>query len=459
MRALMPPALPACAVGIGFRPEIAGDLLADAGAVDLIEIVAESCFASPSARREAIAVSRIWPVVPHGVKLSLGSAEGVDRDRASRLGALARELGAPAVSEHVAFVRAGGREIGHLTQIPFTREAIRVVARNVAAARRALPDVPFYLENAAWTFRWPDDEMDEATFFHEIVAATGCELLLDLGNLHANARNAGADPSAVLDAYPLDHVAMIHIAGGMLDDGFYFDTHAHAVPPAVFELLARFVARAGPVPVILERDDEFPPFAVLAEELGRAKSALRSAPPRDRGRVLSRAVDLAEEPAKTRDLAAAQAIVARMLTDADPPAAADAAPFGARALVRSREVLRSKRVDDALPLLPRLVPHRDLLRPIARATVDAAPRAPALAGIADAMRIAEAAARDERLAPDARVDLLVLRSRFVGPAKDGSLRPRVAPFVGRERLPGGRVVWALKGPGGGADVRVIETRR
>ena len=126
-------------------------------------------------------------MVPHGVKLSLGSADGVDLDRARRLGALARELRAGVISEHVAFTRAGGVDVGHLTQLPLTREAIRVVARNVAKVRRVLPDVPLLLENVAWTVRWPDDEMAEAAFYGEVVAATDCDLLLDVANLYANA--------------------------------------------------------------------------------------------------------------------------------------------------------------------------------------------------------------------------------------------------------------------------------
>lgn len=454
----MPPdPLPAAAVGLGFRAEIAGDLLGSPASVDFVEVVAEACFASPAARREAVAVSRVWPVVPHGVKLSLGSAEGVDPERARRLGALARELRAPAVSEHVAFVRAGGREIGHLTQVPFTRESARVVARNVAVARRALPDVPLLLENAAWALRWPGDELDEAAFFAEIVERTGCELLLNLGNLHANALNAGEDPAAVLAAYPLDRVAMVHLAGGATEDGFYFDTHAHAVPDAVYDLLARLVERVGPVPVVLERDDAFPPFAELAAEVARARAVnaqASPAPPR---------APLPEPPADTSIASArsiaAQAALAMVLTNPGPPPAAAARAFGERALARSREVLRRKRVDDALPLLPRLLPHREALRELAVACVDGAPRAPSLAGVADAMRIAAAAAADPRLGADARVDSLLLRSRFAGPAGDGSLRARVAPFVGRERLPGGRVVWAVKGAGRDAGVRVFETRR
>jgi uncharacterized protein len=155
---------------------------------------------------------------------------------------------------------------------------VSVVARNVAAARRLLPDVPLLLENAAWTFRWPGDEMDEPSFYGEIVERTGCDLLIDLGNLHANAVNAGADPFAVLDAYPLERVAMVHIAGGAVEDGFYLDTHAHAVPAAVFALLDRLVARIGPVPVVLERDDGFPVFDELAGEVARARDALDRAP-------------------------------------------------------------------------------------------------------------------------------------------------------------------------------------
>jgi uncharacterized protein (UPF0276 family) len=390
------------------------------------------------------------------VKLSLGSAEGIDVERARRLGALARELRAPVVTEHVAFVRAGGREIGHLTQVPFTRASALVVARNVDVARACLPDVPLLLENTAWTFRWPDDELDEATFFGEIVERTGCDLLLDLGNLHANALNAGADPRAVLSAYPLDHVAMVHIAGGVSEEGFYFDTHAHPVPDAVFDLLACLVERIGPVPVVLERDDAYPPFSELAAEVARAREITQKAEGK-RQKAKGRTPRSGSTPVDG-DLARAQAELAVMLTDPDPPPAEAARPFGEGALARSREVLRKKRVDDALPLLVALLPHREALRPLAVGCVDASPRALSLAGIADAMRIARAAADHPGLAAEARVDLLLLRSRFVGPANDGSLRPRVAPFIGRERLPGGRVVWVLKGPGGSAPARMFETK-
>lgn len=462
-------------VGVGFRPELAADLLSAPGTVDFVEVVAEACFASPAARREAAAMARIWPVVPHGVKLSLGSASGVDLDRARRLGALCRELAAPVVSEHVAFVRGGGREIGHLTALPYTVEAARVVARNVAAARRALPDIPLLLENAARTLRFPDDDLDEGRFYAEVAARTGCDLLLDVGNVYANAVNAGADPAALVRSYPLDRVAMIHIAGGAREHGFYFDTHAHPVPEPVFALLAAVLERTGPVPILLERDGDFPPFAALAAEIEAARGLARAAPPRaapraDRAdRAASMHISAAASaspstaasalPVDAPALAAAQARVAELLTaPLDPPSPDGALPFDAAEIARSRAILQRKRVDDALPLLPRLSAHREAAARLAARCVEASPRAPRLTAVADALRIAEAAAADARLAPEAAVDRLLLRARFVGPAGDGSVRPRLLPFIRRERLPGGRVVWAIKGVGSSAEVRLVEPR-
>ncbi|WP_437800676.1 multinuclear nonheme iron-dependent oxidase [Sorangium sp. So ce693] len=475
-------------VGVGFRPELAADLLSAPGAVDFVEVVAEACFASPAARREASAIARIWPVVPHGVKLSLGSASGIDMDRARRLGALCRELSAPVVSEHVAFVRGGGREIGHLTALPYTLEAARAVARNVAAARRALPDIPLLLENAACTLRFPGDALGEGDFYAEVVDRTGCDLLLDVGNVYANAVNAGVDPGELVGAYPLERVAMIHIAGGVVEHGFYFDTHAHPVPAPVFALLAQVFARTGPLPILLERDGDFPPFAALAAEIATARAIARSAPSRPTltrptltrptlaGPTLAEPTlaptrpglpasrDLLKNSADTSPpsasaLAEVQARVAELLTSpVDPPPEA-VAPFDAEDVARSRAILQRKRVDDALPLLPRLSPHREAVARLGALCVEASPRAPSLTAVADALRIAAAAVDDARLAPEAIVDRLLLRARFVGPAGDGSVRPRLLPFIRRERLPGGRVVWAIKGMGSSAEVRLIEPRR
>ncbi len=449
-------------VGIGWRPEIAADLLARPSAIDFVEVTAEAC-AQPHARREAIAIAEVWPIVTHGVKLSLGSADGLDEERARRLASVARDVRSTLVTEHVAFVRGGGREIGHLTHLPMTHEAVRVVAKNVAAARRFLPEVPLLLENVAWSFRWPDEEMDEGAFYTEVARKSGCDLLLDVGNLYANAINSGNDPLAVLDTFPLDRVRMIHIAGGVFEHGFYFDTHAHAIPEAGFALIEAALARVGDVPIVLERDACFPPFAELSSEIERARAIPRGrlSPLRRQdakiGGSESDPISLAplRLGGQTNLLADAQAALASLLTSVVTPSAAEVAPFAADGIARARGVLLRKRVDDALPLLPLLSRRADIAA-LALACVVRTARPATGVAIFDAFAIADAAAEDAAMADDARRDRLLLRARFVRAGRGGILAPRVAPFIGRERTLGGASIWAIKGPGATASVRFAQ---
>lgn len=443
-------------IGLGHRPELAGDLLAGPEAVDFVEVVAEACMANRSALREANACRALWPVIPHGVKLSLGSADGIDLDHARRLGRLARDLQAPFVSEHASFTRGGSREIGHLTALPRTRAAIDVLARNVAAARRVLPDIPLLLENVAATIAWPDDEMDEPAFYSELVRATGCPLLLDVGNLYANAVNAGLDPQRELERFPLEHVAMLHVAGGAWEAGFYFDTHADPIPEPVFELVHAAVRRVGAVPILLERDAGFGPFGDLRAELARLRALVddaHAAVP-----VLGRAAPAAPEldPRSAAALADAQHGLAEGLVAVEPPSAALVDRFGREALARTREILQRKRVDDALPHLPHVAAHREASRAVAEQALAGTRRAPVRASTTDAWRVLERALRDPLLHDDAEHDALVLRARFRAPDEHGAVRPRRAPFVGRIRS-GRRSIWAVKGPGSASAVHLLHT--
>lgn len=441
-------------VGVGWRAELALDLLRSPGSADFVEVVAETCFVQPEARREARAIAEVWPVIPHGVKLSLGSAEGIDPDRARALGALAKALRAPIVSEHVAFVRSGDREIGHLTALPPTRAALSVVERNVARARRYLPDVPLLLENVAWTFRWPDSEMDEGSFYSEVVRRTGCQLLLDVGNLYANAVNSGLEPAEVAQTFPLNSVGMIHLAGGVLEHGFYFDDHAHAVSGSVFELLESVLAVTGAVPILIERDALFPPFAELAGEVERGRRLLANAGAKaaSPARAPERPPEL--ERVDTTGLGRDQGAIARLLTDVAAPNADACARFGREALERSRAVLQRKRVDEALPLLPHLCRSRPAVEPLARRVVESTERLPKMAAIADAIAIAEQALANEALAPLAERDALALSARFVRQGQ--RVLPRRAPLVSYKTLSGGNRVLALKGFGTRARVHFYE---
>lgn len=360
-------------VGIGWRPEIAPVVAGMAG-VDFVEVVAEnvSCaFATPrgieedvgsidhpSARVDLAAyVARGVPVVPHGVGLSLGSADTADLGPVHVLADVAAGLGSPLVSEHLAFVRGGGIDAGHLLPCPRTREAVAVVARNVARVRDRLP-VPLALEMPATLLTWPDDELTDAQFVTECLAATGCGLVLDIANVYANAVNGGRDPAADLEAYPLERIAYCHIAGGVWDDGVYLDTHTHPVVPEVLDLAAHLASRRPGAPVLLERDGNYPFPDVLTAELAdirrrvapsaqsrsNAETGAGSPMPRKAGSGPAALPDAVgrrggESPGRDQDLAGRQAdLVAALVRGAPPPAGFD--PVGvertARTLVRKR---------------------------------------------------------------------------------------------------------------------------
>ena len=253
-------------LGLGWRHALAAVPLRrpDLG---FVEVVAESL---PVGRSLPPALSaarrRGVQVVPHGVRLSLGGSERPHPARVTLLARLAERVGAPLVSEHVAFVRAGGREGGHLLPVPRTRVALDVLVANVAEAMAGLP-VPLALEPIASLFEWPDPELDEGDFLTELLDRTGALLLLDVANVWANAHNAGTDPGALLARLPLDRLAYVHVAGGTERGGLYHDTHNHPVPSGVFDLLADLADRVAVPGAMLERDGAFPAMDELDDEL------------------------------------------------------------------------------------------------------------------------------------------------------------------------------------------------
>lgn len=263
----------ALGLGLGWRPQLAPVALhrPDLGFVEILAEAFSSDRPLPlplvEARRRGIAV------VPHGVGLGLGGAEAPDRRRLRHLARMAEQVGAPLVSEHVAFVRAGGLEAGHLLPVPRSRAALEVLVENVRIAVEALP-VPLALEPIAALVEWPEPELDEAEFLTELLDRTGALLLLDVANLYANASNHGFDPMALLDRLPLDRVAYVHVAGGAPSAGMYHDTHADPVPPGVLDLLAALAERGGVPGALLERDDRFPTALAINAELDAISGAL-----------------------------------------------------------------------------------------------------------------------------------------------------------------------------------------
>ncbi|MCB5906612.1 DUF692 domain-containing protein [Streptomyces sp. SF28] len=268
--------------GIGWRPEIAAEIAGLPG-VDWVEVVAENLCPGhlPPALEELR--GRGMTVVPHGVSLGLGGAERPDPGRLAALAERAVALDAPLVTEHIAFVRAGGPptgspplEAGHLLPVPRTRDALDVLCENVRIAQDALP-VPLALENIAALVNWPAEEMTEGQFLTGLVERTGVRLLIDVANLHTNHVNRGEDPAVALDGMPLEALAYVHVAGGVERDGVWHDSHAHPVTRPVLDVLAALCARATPPGVLLERDEDFPEAGELAGELGAIRAVVEEA--------------------------------------------------------------------------------------------------------------------------------------------------------------------------------------
>ncbi|MFC9293421.1 DUF692 domain-containing protein [Streptomyces sp. NPDC057011] len=273
-------------VGIGWRPEIA-DAVERLPGLDWVEVVAENICPGHLPESLVRLLDRGTRVVPHGVSLGIGGADRPDPGKLAALGERAVALGAPLVTEHIAFVRSSSAvrpvlEAGHLLPVPRTRDALDVLCENVRIAQDALP-VPLALENIAALFSWPGEELTEGQFLTELVERTGVRLLIDVANLHTNRVNRGEDPAAVLDAIPLEALAYVHVAGGIERGGVWHDTHAHPVPPVVLDLLAELGSRVDPPGVLLERDDDFPPEAELASELTAIRGAAGRAVAAGRG--------------------------------------------------------------------------------------------------------------------------------------------------------------------------------
>ncbi|MGW1842078.1 DUF692 domain-containing protein [Streptomyces sp. NPDC001966] len=266
-------------IGIGWRPEIAEAVEALPG-IDWVEAVAENICTGHLPDSLVRLRERGVTVVPHGVSLGLGGADRPDPGRLAGLAARAELLAAPLVTEHIAFVRAGGPrtsspglEAGHLLPVPRTRDALDVLCENVRVAQESLP-VPLALENIAALVSWPDEELTEGQFLAELVERTGVRLLIDVANLHTNHVNRGEDPATALDELPVEAIAYVHVAGGVEKDGVWHDTHAHPVTGPVLDVLAELRSRVDPPGVLLERDDDFPPAGELVGELDTIRATL-----------------------------------------------------------------------------------------------------------------------------------------------------------------------------------------
>jgi uncharacterized protein (UPF0276 family) len=264
--------------GIGLRGPHVAIVLAERPTVSFFEVHAENYMDRGPMQDALLAVRRDTPVSLHAVGLSLGSAEGLNREHLARLKQLLDVVEPVLVSDHLSWSARGGAYLNDLLPLPYTEEALEVMTRAVSAAQDALKR-RLLIENPSSYLRFRSSTMHEADFLNELVRRTGCALL-DINNIVVSAHNLSIDPDTWLDRLPAEAVAEIHLAGHHRADAagetMLIDDHGDRVAPAVWYLYARALQRFGRVPTLIEWDSNLPAFGVLIDEARKADRVARN---------------------------------------------------------------------------------------------------------------------------------------------------------------------------------------
>ncbi len=263
--------LPQLGVGLGYRDAYQSDIFPHRSQIDFLEIVADHFFNPTDMRNKQLrALQSTFPLVPHGLALSLGSAEGLNEKYFQHFARLIKRLAPPWWSEHIAFTRAGGIDIGHLTALPRTRETLNTLRTNLNRVRQ-LVQTPLLLENITESIQYPGQQMEYAEFLCNVLEENDCGLLLDVTNLYANSVNYRFDPLKVLAGLPVERIVQLHIVGGHWEDNWFVDSHSSPVSTEIWQLTEEVIKIAPVKGILLERDEHLPPIEELIAELQYAR--------------------------------------------------------------------------------------------------------------------------------------------------------------------------------------------
>jgi uncharacterized protein (UPF0276 family) len=261
--------------GIGWRRELAAGILTNLHRIDVLEVVADDYLSAPRQQLDSLrSLARQLPLLLHSIHLGMASTVPVDDKRLSAMARLIERVRPQGWSEHLAFVRAGAIEIGHLAAPPRNHAVVESTLSNVERAARLTGMAPA-MENVASFFDPPCSSLSEAEFLAYLAQQSDGGLLLDLHNVYTNAINFHYSPFQLLNALPLHRVTCIHIAGGRWMGSRMLDDHLHDVPHPVYALLRHVAANSpNPLTVILERDGAYPAINDLLAQLDLARDAV-----------------------------------------------------------------------------------------------------------------------------------------------------------------------------------------
>jgi uncharacterized protein len=267
-----PASFPRLGCGIGLRRDHYGYVLEHWPAVDWFEIISEN-FMVPGGRPLWVLdqVRERYPLVMHGVSLSIGSTDPLNRSYLSELKKLAERVRPAWVSDHLCWTGVGGRNAHDLLPLPYTEETIEHVASRVRAVQDFL-ERPLVLENVSSYLTYRDSELTEWQCLAEIARRAGCFILLDVNNVYVSAFNHRYDALEYLRGVPTERVVQFHLAGHTDKGSHLLDTHDHPIVEPVWRLYAEAVRRFGPLSTLVERDDRIPPLPEVAAEAARARN-------------------------------------------------------------------------------------------------------------------------------------------------------------------------------------------
>ena len=264
--------IPRCKAGIGLRSQHATEIAAARPKLGFLEVHAENYMAETVALDRLLELRRDYEMSLHGVALSLGSAEQLDRGHLGRFKTLIDRVEPVLVSEHLAWSAIGGAYLNDLLPFPYTEESLGLFCRHVEEAQEALGR-RLLIENPSSYLRYRHSSMPEAEFLTEVVRRTGCGVLCDVNNIYVSAKNFGFDPLAYLDALPIGAIGEIHLAGhhAAEDVDILIDDHGSRVAKPVWDLHAAALRRFGPVPTLIEWDTNLPALEILLDEARHAQ--------------------------------------------------------------------------------------------------------------------------------------------------------------------------------------------
>jgi uncharacterized protein len=263
---------PSPGFGLGLRTQHYADFIDAPQRVDWLELLSDN-YMVPGGK-PLVMLDRIranYPVVMHGVALSIGSADGVDESYLDALVQLADRVQPLWISDHLCWTGVHGRVLHDLYPLPYSEDALDVVVRNVHRVQERLKR-SLVLENVSSYVSFGASHMSEWEFISAVCARTGCRLLLDVNNIHVSSVNHGFDARAFLHGIPAGRVQQIHLAGHTDHGDHIIDTHDHPVADAVWALYVEALKLCGPVATMIERDDHIPPLAELVTELDQARA-------------------------------------------------------------------------------------------------------------------------------------------------------------------------------------------